>query len=248
MNKAKTFGDWIYAKDTKSKSITILRYLGSDTEVTVPAQIDGMNVYNIYSFVFSKTQANANIKRVVFSEGIQKIDSMALFSSNIQEVVLPNTMKEVNGSGFSETVKKVIVNPDNPFFFDIDGVLFNKENKNKHLVYFPSGRISRTYRIPDGTTHIDWYAFTISKHLERVVMPNSVIDLNNLAFKDCPKLVSVRLSPNIEKLKENTFYNCFELADVRVSRKIKTIAPDAFKDCPKFNGINIQTRTSVQER
>jgi hypothetical protein len=249
MKKTFRFGDWEYKNSVKSREIEILKYLGKDTDVTIPAQINGKKVYRLDSFVFSESPANINVKRVVFSEGLKRIDSHILSSSSIQEAVLPSTMQYIDYMGFGETIQRVIVDPNNPSFFDIDGVLFSGSEReaNINLLLFPSGR-SGTYRIPDGTIRVDWCAFNACKKLEQVIMPDSVVSLYHSAFKDCPKLVSVRLSPNIERLKENTFYNCPELADIKVSRKIKTIFPNAFHDCPKFNGINIQTRMSERER
>jgi hypothetical protein len=247
MGKTFHYGDWEYKKNIGSHDITISKYLGSDTEVTVPAQIDNFEVYDLDSFVFSESPANVNVKRVVLSEGIRKIGSLALSSSNIQEVVLPSTMQEIDKMGFSEIIQRVTVNPNNPYFFDIDGVLFSGKPLNMHLVFFPAGRTG-TYKIPDGTTHIEQFAFLVSKNLKQVVMPDSVWSVESKAFSNCIALKSVTLSPSIAELRMYVFYNCLELADVRVSRKIKTISPNTFKGCPKFKGINIQTRMSVQER
>jgi hypothetical protein len=248
MRKTFRFGDWEYKKGVESYEIEILKYLGKDTDVTIPARINGKKVYHLDSFVFSESPANVNVKRVVFSEGLERINFHALSSSGIQEVVLPSTMQHIDDMGFGETVQRAIVNPNNPYFFDIDGVVFGGRETNKHLVYFPSGHMAKTYRIPDGTTHIDWYAFYGIKNLEHVIMPDSVVFLDGFPFISCPKLRSVRLSPNIGELRESAFYNCPELADVKVSRKIEMVSPNAFDMCPKFKGINIQTRMSEQER
>jgi hypothetical protein len=204
-----------------------------------------MNVYDFNQFVFS---ASPHVARVVFSEGIQRILSGVLALSNIQEVVLPSTLQEIKGAGFNEVVEQVTVSPDNPLFFDIDGILFSRENGNKHLVYFPAGRAGSIYKVLDGTTHINWLAFNASKNLEHVIMPDSVVSLDDFSFINCPKLHSVRLSQNIVELKINTFYDCAVLSDIRTSRKIKVISPNAFDRCPQFKGINIQTRMSERER
>jgi hypothetical protein len=247
MRKTFRFGDWKYTKDIESNDIVISKYLGKDTEVTVPAQINGKKVCCLNSFVFSGTPANVNVKRVVFSEGLERIDFNTLSSSSIQEVVLPSTMQQIDKMGFSETTQRVTVNPNNQFFFDIDGVLFRGKKGEKHLVYFPEGRTG-TYRIPDKIVYIDMYAFYGSMNLEKLIMPDSILALSDFSFVNCLKLRSVRLSPNIGRLKKSTFLNCPELTDVKVTCKIKTIAPDAFDECPKFEGINIQTRISAKER
>jgi hypothetical protein len=244
--KVFNYGDWTYTK--RNKNVIILQYHGDDIDVTVPAQINGTNVYGLDSFVFSRNVANKNIVRVILSEGIRKIGLLAFLNSSIQEVVLPSTMQDVDGAGFSETIKQVTVNHNNPLFFDIDGVLFSRKKKEMHLVYFPAGRTGSTYKVPDGTAYIDWLAFNASMNLKHVIMPDSVVSLNYSAFISCPNLSSVRLSQNIEELRESVFYNCPELNDVKVSRKIKTISPNAFSECPKFEGINVQTRISAKER
>jgi hypothetical protein len=247
MRKTFRFGDWKYAKNIGNNDIVISKYLGKDTEVTIPAQINGKKVCCLDSFVFSGTPANVNVKRVVFSEGLERINFHALSSSGIQEVVLPSTMQEIDKMGFGENVQRVIVDPNNPFFFDIDGVLFRGKKGEKHLAYFPSGRTG-TYRIPNEIVYIDLYAFYASMNLEKLIMPDSILALSDFSFVSCPKLRSMRLSPNIGRLKKSTFLNCPELTDVKVTCKIKTIAPDAFDECPKLKGINIQTRIPEQER
>jgi hypothetical protein len=240
-------GDWAYRKDIESNRITISKYLGSGMEAVVPAQINGIKVCCFDPFVFLESPGNVSVKRVVLSEGIERIGSMALALSSVREIIFPTTMQSIDKTGFNETIKRFTVDRNNPYFFDIDGVLFSRKQRNTHLVLFPSGR-DGTYRIPDGTTQIDRYAFNICKKLERVIMPDSVVSLDHSAFISCPNLSSVRLSQNIEELRGNTFYNCAALSDVRSFRKIKTISPNAFKDCPKFEEINIQTRIPVQER
>jgi hypothetical protein len=248
MRKIFNYGDWEYTKDTVNRNVAISRYLGKDTDVTVPARINGVNIFYLDPFVFSGSPVNVNIKRVVLSEGILEIRAMALSLSSIQEVVLPSTIRNIDGAMFSESIQRVTVNSKNRSFFDIDGVLFSKNMGNTYLVYFPAGRTDSTYKIPDGTTHINWLAFNASKNLEHVIMPNSVVSLDDFSFINCPKLHSVRLSQNIVELKINTFYDCAVLSDIRTSRKIKVISPNAFDRCPQFKGINIQTRMSEQER
>jgi hypothetical protein len=248
MTKTFHYGNWEYTKDRVNNHITITRYTGGDMEITVPAQIDKMNVDGFYPFIFSEAPAKINVKHVVFSEGIQTIGIMALASSSIQEVVLSSTIQSVDSLGFSESIQRVTVNPNNPLFFDIDGVLFKRENENRHLVFFPSGRTTDTYKVPDGTTHIDRETFFLNKNLEQIIIPDSVISIDSLVFENCLKLRSVRLSPNIKILRATTFSDCTALSDVRVSRKIDVISPDAFKDCPEFKEISIQTRMSAKER
>jgi hypothetical protein len=242
------YDDWAYKIDAANGDVVIFRYFGNDTDVIVPVRINGMKVCRLDSFIFSESPANVNVKRVVLSEGIRKIGLLIFLNSNIQEVVLPSTIQDVDGAGFGETIKQVTVDLNNPLYFDIDGVLFSRKKKEMHLVYFPAGRTGSAYKVPDGTTHVDGFAFNASKNLEHVIMPDSVVSLNFSAFISCPNLSSVRLSQNIEELRESAFYNCPELNDVKVSRKIKTISPNAFSECPKFEGINVQTRISAKER
>jgi hypothetical protein len=245
MEKTFHYGDWEYTKDVGSHDIVISKYLGNDTDVTIPARINGMKVYGLVPSVFSGTPAN--VKRVVFSEGLERINFHTLSSSSIQEVVLSSTIQYIDKMGFGEAVQRVIVDLNNPYFSDIDGVVFRGKETNKELVFFPSGR-SGIYKIPDGTTQINFYAFYTSVNLEKVIIPDSVVFLDNFSFINCPKLRSVRLSPNIGELRESAFYNCPELSDIKVSRKINVISPHTFSKCPQFKGINIQTRISEQER
>ena len=69
-----TSGDFAYT--VSAGEATITRYVGSAAAVTIPAQIDGINVVYIANGAFEE---NTIIESVVFSDGIKEIGSSVFY-------------------------------------------------------------------------------------------------------------------------------------------------------------------------
>jgi hypothetical protein len=116
-------------------------------------------------------------------------------------------------------------------------VLFDKTHST--LVYYPKGRESSHYTIPNGVTTIEEYAFEACTNLTTVTIPNGVTNVNYSAFHSCSGLTSVTFPDTVTHIGDWSFYYCTNLADVTLSKNVKFIGISAFEGCKSLTDITL---------
>lgn len=118
----------------------------------------------------------------------------------IRHIHIPQRVRYIEGGalwGFeydwiSEKRKQEItVDARNPYYTVKDNVLFTKDFKT--LVYYPSHKKDRVYRIPKSVTHISPLAFTGNSFLKEAVLPKGLKELGAGAFFHCRHLAKINL-------------------------------------------------------
>ena len=82
------------------------------------------------------------------------------------------------------------VDPANPVYSSLDGVLFNKDGTE--LLKFPGGKPG-DYTIPDNCPSVASSAFSGCRFLEEVFVPTGVMTIGDRAFGNCSSLLSVKV-------------------------------------------------------
>lgn len=123
-------------------------------------------------------------------------DSAFFYCLRLTEVTIPSSVVKISGSTFGgcERLEKICVDKNNLMYCDEDGILFNKK-KTAMLVY-PANKTDPVYAIPCGVVTVDSGAFSDCKHLESVIMPESMTFISKFAFNNCNKLKKPKLSDN----------------------------------------------------
>jgi len=106
------------------------------------------------------------------------------------------------------------VDPANPLFSDIDGVLFNKEGTE--LMAFPPGR-GGSYTVPDGVKTIGGGAFAYCDFVTSITLPSSVASLDREAFLECDRLAQLTLPGSLERLGGNLVDKSKSLKSISVN-------------------------------
>ena len=153
----------------------------------------------------------------------------------IVTVKIPKTVEviEETAFGYNGHTEEFIVDPANEKFCSVDGVLFSKDMTR--LIAYPVCKADTEYVIPDTVTEIDTMAFSWNKNLTKVTIPGTV-----------------------ENIKESTFEgkdyyshqpeNATPIAEVVLSEGIKTIGDGAFARLPHcVNVIIPDSVTSIGE-
>lgn len=100
--------------------------------------------------------------------------------------------------------------------FFIDRTTLLKYNGNERVVH-----------IPEGITSIYSYAFH-GKAVEEVVLPSSIVSIDDRAFLDCTKLNRVDLSTVLD-IGSFAFGYCESLKEIEIPSTVKKLEADAFK-------------------
>ena len=91
--------------------------------------------------------------------------------------------------------------------------------------------------IGNNLTYLNTSYFSGCTSLKEVVLPDSIVELGNTAFKNCVSLENIDLS-GIREIGNNTFEGCTSLASVDLS-SVNTIGNYAFKGCTALTEVNI---------
>jgi uncharacterized repeat protein (TIGR02543 family) len=164
------------------------------TALTIPA-----NVVSIGSSAFGQS----GLTTITFESGskLASIGSQAFTTSSIASITIPASVTTIDASAFSDdfgqdprSLTEITVEPANPNFSSIDGVLFNKDAST--LIQYPSKKSDTTYSIPAGVTSIGKNAFGRATNLTSVTIPASVTTINLQAFRQTTGLAGVTFLGN----------------------------------------------------
>ena len=135
----------------------------------------------------------------------------------IDIIYLPKTLKYIplneENDGLVNICKNIFVDKDNPYFIDIDGVLFSKDKKK--LLAYPMKK-------NEGAEY---------------VVPNSVVELGQGAFCDA-YIEQIKLPDDLEIIGDHCFW-CSRLEYLFVPSKVKELDREAFEGCCPINKVDV---------
>ncbi len=112
--------------------------------------------------------------------------------------------------------------------------------------FYISGKILMKYRgreervcVPDGVEVIGEGCFENNDVLGRVVLPNSVREICERAFKNCVSMQTAELSETLEIIEKSAFENCKKLIKISLPESVRVLGECAFKRCFKLNSFTV---------
>lgn len=168
-----------------------------------------------------------SLKNITMNEGLTHIGRSAFYNcENLESMWIPASVVKIDDNPFTThhpyTLAFIDVSPDNPRYEQIDGVLFDKQQKM--LVAYPSGRSGKTYVIPDGVERIGDEAFQMCFGLESVIMPDSLKHIGMEAFLSCWSLESVIIPEGVESIGEGAFSDLQSLESIALPASVTDAA------------------------
>ncbi len=179
-----------------------------------------------------------NDKEVQIPNGIERIWDMAFKDAAIEQVRLPDSLKQISKGAFADCIQ-------------LKNVYFTK---NSNLVYIGEGAFwgctalekftsaTATYTkdsiFPTKLEMIDANAFKGCSSLLCVILPNSLRSMEHSVFSHCTGLetVSWQLS-KLDKIPQWTFFNCQNLKNIFLPNQIKYFGHNCFCNCYSLKKI-----------
>lgn len=185
---------------------TITKYTGSETEVVIPSEINGVSVTSIDAYAFTNC-------------------------SNLISITIPSSVTSIVVDTFSacSSLEEISVSNENENYKSIDGVLYNKAGNE--ILHYPIGKKEANYIIPNSVTSIGWTAFEGSSNLKNIIIPNSVTDIGWKAFGNCSALTSIVIPNTVNSIPYNAFRECSSLTSVTIPNSVTSIGYYAFDYC-----------------
>ena len=87
----------------------------------------------------------------------------------------------------------------------LDGVLYTVTNNYKYLLNsYPAGKTDTEYRVLEGTVRIEYCAMAYAKALTKVVLPDTLKSIGNMAMFECSNLTTVEFRSTVAPTLEGT--------------------------------------------
>ena len=145
-----------------------------------------------------------NLLTITFPETLVSIGNNIIQNTKITDLYLPKNVKTLHiDQSFdkSYSINRIIVSPENPYFCDVDGVLYSK---NKKILYFyPGNRTENPCIVLHGVTNIKRAAFSLSINHKTIVLPSSInliedyflycsYSIEKVIIMQCPEKVKIQ--------------------------------------------------------
>ncbi|MGN1113260.1 MAG: leucine-rich repeat protein [Acutalibacteraceae bacterium] len=224
-------------------TVQIMYFVGEDSVLEIPEELDGMAVTGIGPLAFCENQYLtkvvipgtvktigemafadcANLTEVVFKEGIKEIGSSAFYMTGLESVKLPDSIEKMGSDVFDST----------PWDNDLpDGMIYIGNVAYKYNGDMPA---DTTINIKDGTKVIAGGAFRECENLAEVTIPNSAKSIGSTAFMSCTSLKEITIPDSVKSMDEGVFWGCSSLSEVSIPNSIERMGAVVLLDTEWYN-------------
>lgn len=221
----------ILPKSLKEISYGMFRECNNLVSVIVPDSVN--TLYNTFI-------SCGSLQTVVLGEGLKTIGRSTFgYCTRLSEIYIPAGVTKIDQKPYAATIgyeywgpcekvraiygcrnlQRVVVSPDNKYYSDIDGVLFDK-GKND-LLYYPEGRTSVKYDVPEGVDTIASYAFYYVKDLKSIHLPTT---LKIIGYRALPGSLTAIMSQSMNPPERN-YLGIYSLYEGAVSSGVEWYVP-----------------------
>ncbi len=176
------------------------------TSLTLPASLTSIEKR---AFAGCSKLSNLELPESVKSIGYRTFDGC----SSLQTVKIPPSVERIDNEAFIGIPCYLDIDPGNPYYKSIDGVLFNKNGTE--IIHCPTSKTGK------------------------YIIPESVKSINGSVFYDCQRLTSISMPTNINNVSSNNFYHCDNLQSLYVHVVIPI--DFSYNEENIFSGINFET-------
>lgn len=232
-----------YIAESKKDVITNLVLTGNidGGDIIYLRGMDGLITLDLSQITFIGGHYGFNIDDDLSDEVFRDNDCEAL-----TKIIVPNSIKELSSRSFDcKKLESIIVNEENPYFSDINGILFNKDQTE--LISCPRNFQATEYTVPESVLSISGGAFGDNANLISIDLPYNVQKIGSAAFENCDELKEVTMSNTVLEIEWGAFENCDNLNKVVLSNNIKTIEIYLFSRSKALQSIVIPEGVTLIE-
>ncbi len=238
--------DYEYIDGTKSGTIEITSYNGTDKDVVIPKKIRGKEVAYIGETAFSKAEITsveipdtvisigknaffmcANLETVKMSANVEKISEAAFYQcSALKSVKLPKTLKEMDGAIFLDCTQLALEVEEGGNFVYKDDVLFDKDFTTVYWVK-PDKDLSN-YQFPSSVTTFTSYLLSNHNELKSYTLPENLTAIPDCLFVACQNLETIVIPKTVKSIGNTVFMACMNLKSVTIPVTVTSIGKSNF--------------------
>lgn len=179
-----------------------------------------------------------NITSVVIPNSVTRVNSFAFsFCTSLTSIKIPKGVFDIDIWAFTKSgIKEIKVDEDNPYYCDIDGLLYSKDKSE--LLYVPNNSVEGHFIIPDCVNEIGERAFEDCKSLSSIELHDNISSIGRYAFRGFSSLTSIKLPCWLKAIGESAFEECTNLFWIVIPESVE-IGEYAFRGCTHLRSIEI---------
>lgn len=203
--------------------IRISAYTGTQKSFVIPASINGRTVIGIEAEAFAN---NLTVQNVVLPETVKEIGEAAFCGCvELEYVYIPETVTYIGGGAFSETLW--INSLTDEFVIAGDKILIDYNGSETEVF------------VPDGVKMISG-AFNMNSTVQKVILPDSVTNIGGWSFLMCEKLNSIEIPSSVTVIESKAFSWCKSLESITLGDGVEKIDEKAFFACTLLSEVNFK--------
>lgn len=202
-----------YEEEDGETYATLEDYIGNDTVVDIPDEVDGITVRNLGHYTFYEDE-------------------------NVTQINIPATVEILGDFPFfgCSSLTEITVDEENEVYkISDDGALISIDETV--LVTVPCGLSPKEYEVSEGIDTIRAGAFGDMKSLEKITLPESLAEIGIFCFSECSSLNNVVIPDGVSELPKFAFAGCTSLSEITLPDTMHTIGEAAFYMCTALEKI-----------
>lgn len=235
-------GDYTFYSDGVDNYL--VGYLGSDTQLTLPANYYGAS-YKICNYAFYK---NTDITSVVGNANVAGIGDYAFYNcSALTSVTVPSSVTSIGSDAFNGCAALTEVNLSEGLVTiganafkgckALTNIVLPESVTNLGESLFYNCSALTTVTLGSAITEIPAEMFYSCSGLTEITIPAGVTSIGESAFEGCKALTSVVIPEGVTQVAKRTFYNCTALTTVTLPKTITYIGDYAFSGCTALTSV-----------
>ena len=185
------------------------------TEMSVP---NGVTTINNYAFAFCTSIISVILPSSVTSIGVQAFCNC----SSLIDVKIPNSVVSIGADAFTGARN-----------ISYDGNATGSPWGASHVNAYADGVL-----VFNDSTKTNLLACSTNATGD-IIIPNSVTNIGNGAFKNCNRIKSIYIGNNVTEIGANAFNACSSLKTITIPNSVISIGNSAFYDCSGITSITI---------
>ena len=175
----------------------LIFYRGRDKVVKVPEGIKAIAAGAFWNNIF--------IEEVVLPESLERLGGDCFYRcNNLKKVNIPANVRVMGNNPFAGCPKLEINNCSRCFKL-IDGVLYSADGSM--LIHYTVSNSAVRFNIPQGVICIGKHSFFMCNNIKKLVIPSSVLRMENNPFSGCRQLMVVENHSPAYHIESGIIYN-----------------------------------------
>ena len=192
-------------------NVIITGYIGGNTNITIPSEIEG---YQVKTIVYKAFYNCSSLKNIIIPDSVTTIGKFAFYGcSKLSNVTLSKKLESIGNYTFSYCSSLTSI------------ILPNSVTTIGESAFDGCSKLT-SITIPNSVTTIGGSAFFDCSSLTSITIPNKVTFIGSFAFYNCSSLTNITIPNSVTIIGESAFDGCSSLKTIFCEAESKPVGWD----------------------